>query len=100
MNLKIFEEFLNTCYFKTYQMKAIVKANLKEKRKIVREINNSCILDADFYRNYRVPDSQGNLIIPIDNKAKSNAIIPSSQEQNSINEKEKKGEDNKKNFLF
>ena len=84
MNLKIFEEFLNTCYFKTFQMKEITKADLKEKNKIVREASNWCILDTNFYRKYKVPDAQGNLIVSGDSKPNGNAVVPIVNQNNNV----------------
>ena len=83
MNLKIFEEFLNTCYFKTFQMQQITKADLKEKNRIVREMNNSCILDTNFYMKYKVPDAQGNVVITKDPKPNGNSIAPISNGDNN-----------------
>ena len=83
MNLKIFEEFLSTCYFKTFQMKAIAKLDLKEKGQIVREVNNSCILDTQFYLKYKVPDAQGNLIISANSKPSGNVVVPVVNENNN-----------------
>ena len=92
MNLKIFEEFLNTCYFKTYQIKAIVKANLKEKSKIIREIKNSCIWDTNFYIKHNYQDIQGHLIDQKDLKPNGNAIIPVIQDSSSNEEVMKIGD--------
>lgn len=76
MELKIFEEFLSTCYFKTFQMKQITKADLKDSNNIVREVNNSCILDVNFYVKYKVPDDQGNLMVAKGKKPNGNAVAP------------------------
>lgn len=82
MELKIFEEFLSTCYFKTFQMKQITKADLKDNNNIVREVNNSCILDVNFYVKYKVPDDQGHLMVAKGNKPSGNAVAPAASDNN------------------
>ena len=69
-------------------MKEIIKADLKDNNDIVREIINSCILDANFYIKYKIPDAQGNLMVLKGSKPNGNAVVPvadsSNQAQNNV----------------
>ena len=51
MNLKIFEEYLNSLYLSTNQMKSIWLLNIHTDQNIC-ESSQSIILDKDFIRKY------------------------------------------------
>ena len=63
-------------------MKEITKADLKDNNDIVREIINSCILDANFYIKYKIPDAQGNLMVLKGSKPNGNSVVPVTNDNN------------------
>jgi len=78
MNLRSFEKYLNSCYFVTEQMKSINKVDLKSPDTI-RDHYTCSILDKEFYKNYKVPDKDGNVIGREDEEKdiKKNQVAPS-----------------------
>ena len=83
MNLKIFEEYLNSLYLSTNQMKSIWLLNIHTDQNIC-ESSQSIILDKDFIRKYG-----GNKQIDQD-FYKLNDVVPSNMIQISKTSKEHK----------
>lgn len=86
MNLKSFEKYLNTCYFITAQMKSIDKISLKETNTI-RQAHSCCILDKEFYKNYKVIKDE-EIQQPKENQVAPSDKFRSSEDMMNIKEKE------------
>ena len=81
MNLKAFEKYINTCYFKTQQMKSITKAKIDGSLETIRENYTCCILDKEFYKKYQIGTTENEEEKNSEDpkkarRIKSNAIAP------------------------
>jgi len=82
MNLRSFEKYLNSCYFVTEQMQSINKLDLQDDQGTIRSHYSCAILDKQFYKEFGVPDKDGNPIFKDENKARSNAVVPADKKSN------------------